>query len=243
MKSYLFDVDGTLTEPMKKMDESFVFEFLTWMEGKSVFIVSGSNIEKIQKQLPSDVLDLCDGIFCSMANEFWQGGNLIYRNEFEPDIWLTEELIRFQMYTPFPVRVKRNGRGDIIERRPGMINFAPIGRNADMQERERYYEWDQKNGERARVAKQIERKFPALEARIGGQISVDIQPRGHNKSQATKWIRKNIGGEMTYFGDKCFEGGNDYDVVLDLAKHKDGVFFQIKNHKETRKLLACDGIA
>ncbi|MAF23986.1 hypothetical protein CL634_00150 [bacterium] len=241
MKNYLFDVDGTLTEPMKKMEASFVFDFLAWMEGKRVFIVAGSNIEKVQRQLPSSVLARCEGVFCSMANEFWQKGKLVYRNEFEPDIWLTEELVRFQMYTPFPVRVKRGGRGDIIERRPGMINFAPIGRNADIQERERYYEWDQKNGERARIAKHIEKKFPALEARIGGQISVDIQPKGHNKSQATRWIRKNLGGEMIYFGDKCFEGGNDYDVVLDLTEHKDGVFFQIKNYKETQGLLLSGG--
>ena len=237
MKSYLFDVDGTLTAPMKKMESSFVFDFLAWVEGKRVFIVAGSNIEKVQKQLPSSVLSRCEGIFCSMANEFWQKGELIYRNEFEANIWLTEELIRFQMYTPFPIRVKRGGRGDIIERRPGMINFAPIGRNADIQERERYYEWDQKNGERARIAKRIEEKFPELEARIGGQISVDIQPKGNNKSQATKWIRKNVGGEMTYFGDRCLEGGNDYDVVLDLVEHQDGTFFQVDNYLETQELL------
>ena len=237
MKSYLFDVDGTLTAPMKKMESSFVFDFLSWVEGKRVFIVAGSNIEKVQKQLPSSVLSRCEGIFCSMANEFWQKGELIYRNEFEANIWLTEELIRFQMYTPFPIRVKRGGRGDIIERRPGMINFAPIGRNADIQERERYYEWDQKNGERARIAKRIEEKFPELEARIGGQISVDIQPKGNNKSQATKWIRKNVGGEMTYFGDRCLEGGNDYDVVLDLVEHQDGTFFQVDNYLETQELL------
>ena len=85
--------------------------------------------------------------------------------------------------------------------------------------------------------KQIEKKFPALEARIGGQISVDIQPKGHNKSQATKWIRKNLKGKMIYFGDKCFKGGNDYDVVLDLTEHLDGEFFQVESYRETRELL------
>ena len=83
----------------------------------------------------------------------------------------------------------------------------------------------------------IEEKFPELEARIGGQISVDIQPKGNNKSQATKWIRKNVGGEMTYFGDRCLEGGNDYDVVLDLVEHQDGTFFQVDNYLETQELL------
>jgi len=238
VKNYLFDVDGTLTEPVKKMDSSFVVPFLSWMKDKSVFIVAGSNIEKVERQIPSSIFNRCEGIFCSMANEFWQKGNLIYRNKFEPDIRLTEELIRFQMYTSFPVRVKKGGRGKIIERRPGMINFAPIGRSADIQERERYYEWDQKNGERARVVKQIEKKFPTLEARIGGQISVDIQPRGCNKSQATKWIRKNVGGEMIYFGDKCFKGGNDYDIVLDLRENRDGKFFQVESYRETMLLLS-----
>jgi hypothetical protein len=38
-------------------------------------------------------------------------------------------------------------------------------------------------------------------------------------------------------GDKCFKGGNDYDIVLDIMKNKDGEYFQVDDYLETRELL------
>ena len=80
-----------------------------------------------------------------MANELWQKEHLIYQQEFNMDPFLKEMLISFQMYTKFPIKPKVGGRGAIIEERPGMINFTTIGRNTSIEERNRYYEWDQKN--------------------------------------------------------------------------------------------------
>ena len=131
---YLFDVDGTLTEPRQKMSKSFCKLFYPWMADKSVFLVAGSNLEKLSEQVPIEVIADCKGVFCSMANQFWSGKNLIYENEWIPDPFLLESLIGFQMYTKFPVRVKRGGRGEIIERRPGMLNFTTIGRAANGRE-------------------------------------------------------------------------------------------------------------
>ena len=39
--AYLFDVDGTLTPPMKTMRTETTRRFLRWMEGKNVYIVAG----------------------------------------------------------------------------------------------------------------------------------------------------------------------------------------------------------
>ena len=38
------------------------------------------------------------------------------------------------------------------------------------------------------IAKYIEKQWPELEAVIGGQISIDIAPKGRNKSQVLKHI-------------------------------------------------------
>jgi len=43
---------------------------------------------------------------------------------------------------------------------------------------------------------------------------------------------------MIYFGDKCFKGGNDYDIVLDLRENRDGKFFQVESYRETMLLLS-----
>ena len=109
------------------------------MSNKPIFLVSGSNIEKIKEQIPYSIYNRCEGVFASMANELWQKEHLIYQQEFNMDPFLKEMLISFQMYTKFPIKPKVGGRGAIIEERPGMINFTTIGRNTSIEERNRYY--------------------------------------------------------------------------------------------------------
>ena len=219
------------------MSSKFSKSFRGWMENKSVFLVAGSDLDKVNEQVCQKVINECEGVFCSMANQFWMGKNLVYENEWTPDPHLRECLIGFQMYTKFPIRPKRGGRGKIIELRPGMLNFTTIGRNADAEERHRYYDWDTKNGERKSIVEQLEESFPKLDFRIGGQISIDIQPKGFNKCQASRWVRENLGGKMVFIGDSCHKGGNDYDLCLDIKEHKDGEFHQVDSPSETLKML------
>ena len=49
--------------------------------------------------------------------------------------------------------------------------------------------------------------FPELEASVGGQISIDVHPKGANKSQ----ILDDLSGEIYFFGDKTEIGGNESD--------------------------------
>ena len=73
-KVYLFDVDGTLTEPRQKITSEFKYFFLEWMKDKIVYLVSGSDIEKIRQQIPEEIERQCAGIYCCMANEYYEGG-------------------------------------------------------------------------------------------------------------------------------------------------------------------------
>ena len=58
------------------------------------------------------------------------------------------------------------------------------------------------------------KKFPHIEASVGGQISIDIYENGKNKAQ----ILDEIDGEIYFFGDKMDEGGNDYPIAERLQK-------------------------
>ena len=234
---YLFDIDGTLTPPRQRMEQNTLYEFLSWAAGKKIFLVAGSDFVKVREQLPLSILERCEGVFCCMGNEFRRANKIVYQNEFNPPAALRETLVSRQMYGGFPVKPKAGWRGDIFEFRTGMLNFTTIGRNASTEERNKYYEWDKKHKERERIANEVEEKFPELEARLGGQISIDIQPKGNNKSQASKWVRENLREEMYFFGDKCEEGGNDYDIALDITKNKDGMIFQVKDHRDTIRSL------
>ena len=71
-------------------------------------------------------------------------------------------------------------------------------------------------------------RYPRLEFAIGGQISVDIYPRGRDKSQALNdWS-----GESVFFGDSCGEGGNDYTIAQQANR-----FHQVAEPKETRYII------
>ena len=237
MTSYLFDVDGTLTEPMRKMETGHAIHFIDWMKNKSVYIVAGGDKERIYSQVPNSILVRSKGVFCCMANEFWRGTQLIYKNEFEAPVQLKEMLISYQMYTKFPIKPKIGGRGEIFQFRTGMVNFTTIGRNAGVEERNKYYEWDKEHGERKEIAKNVEKSFPYLEARLGGQISIDIQPIGNNKSLASKWIRDTVGGRMVFYGDKMEKGGNDYDLSQDILSNGDGECYKVNTPNDTMSFL------
>jgi len=229
---YLFDIDGTLTPPLKKMEQEFLFFFLSWSQNKKVYLVGGSDKKKIETQVPSSVFRRCSGMFCCMGNEFWQGEQLIYKNDWKPPIELIADLCNFQMNSPYPIK-----RKNYLEERVGMLNFSVAGRDSNTEERKRYWEWDKVNKEREKIAEKISKDFPELEAKIGGQISIDIQPKGYNKSQASRWVRENIDENIFFAGDKCFEGGNDYDIYLDV-KNKGGTAVQVESWRDTVKILS-----
>ncbi|MBC8395324.1 MAG: hypothetical protein H8E05_01390, partial [Bacteroidetes bacterium] len=130
--------------------------------------------------------------------------------------------------------------GNHIEHRPGMINFSVIGRNATPEERIKYFDWDKLNGERERIAEFLRGRYKDLDFNIGGQISIDINPKGKDKSQSTKYIREKSHQEeieFVFFGDKCQKGGNDYDIVKDIHENKDGVYFNVEGPEETVDIL------
>jgi len=233
--SYLFDVDGTLTLPQKSMQAGHIIGFLSWMKEKDVYIVAGSGIDKIESQIANSILKRLEGVFCSMANEFWVINGkreLVYRNEWKPPIELLSDLCRFQMSSPYLVK-----KNNYLEQRTGMVNFSVAGRDSNIEERKVYFEWDKEHGERQAIASSLRDKYPNIEILIGGEISMDIQPKGKNKSLASKYIRANMGGRMMFFGDKVCEGGNDYDIAKDIILNGDGEVFPVTGPDQTMKIL------
>ena len=230
--NYLFDIDGTLTPPRQPIDPKFEEFFYNWMQGKKVYFVTGSDLKKVHEQLSQRIIDSASGIFCSMANEFYVDGKLVYSNELQlPDKFLEYINVFFKHSSYSPKR------GNNFEYRKGMLNFSVAGRDSTVEEREQYYLYDLKNSERAMIAKFVNDNFDTLEARIGGQISIDIQNKGNNKSQASKWIRNNIGGKIIFFGDKTEKNGNDYDIVKDIVDSGDGEWYDIQRPEQLKLIL------
>tara|TARA_B100000085_G_scaffold283532_1_gene314410 strand:- start:9724 stop:10428 length:705 start_codon:yes stop_codon:yes gene_type:complete len=229
--NYLFDVDGTLTFPRQKMDSQHVLLFLSWMNDKKVFIVAGSDRKKVCQQLPASILARCSGVFCCMANELYDKEKLVYKNN-----WSVPDNLLFDLWREF-AEVEIEGKGKKwYEKRSGMINFSPIGRDVSREVRNKFQEYDKVSNLRKSIAEKLEPKYPDLKFKIGGQISIDIQPKGADKSQATKWVRENVSEEITYFGDKCDEMGNDYEAIQDTSLNG-GKIYCVNNPMETIKII------
>lgn len=47
---------------------------------------------------------------------------------------------------------------------------------------------------------------------IGGQISFDVFPKGWDKTYCLNFLKPEDFDEIHFFGDKTFEGGNDYEI-------------------------------
>ena len=233
---YLFDVDGTLTEPRQLIEPEIEDTFIDWVlsKNKKVYLVTGSDVEKTKEQLSEDLMDACLGVFTCSGNVFRQDDKIVYSNVFDPSEEFLEDL---QLY--LDNSQWRAKKGNHIERRPGMINFSTVGRNASHNMREAYACWDKANLEREDIVAYINETYPELEVSIGDSISVDIYPWGKNKGQVIETLRELHGDdvEMIFVGDKNKPGGNDWPLAQRLDPLKGSEWYQVLCPEETRSLI------
>jgi phosphomannomutase len=230
--NYLFDIDGTLTPPRLKIETQFEKFFFNWMLNKDVYLVTGSDMKKVKEQLSERIINACSGIFCSMANELYVKGELIYTNELDLPVELVGYLQDKIKSTKYPDICHEH-----FEFRTGMLNYSVIGRDCTQEQRLHYYEWDKESKEREEIASYINDTLDNVEAAVGGQISIDIQNKGNNKSLASKWIKENKQGLICFFGDRTTKGGNDWDICNHIKEENLGSYFQIDNQEQLKNLL------
>ena len=230
---YLFDIDGTLTPSRLRIDPEFEQFFLQWMKDKDVIFVTGSDKEKTIEQVGEKIWTSASRAYQSCGNAVYQGGQLIHKNQFDLNPELKKLLLDFVKWSDCPEQFDNH-----IEERIGLINFSTVGRSCPQEARDEYYDWDCRNKERETFCKIIEDRFPELEATVGGQISIDIYPKGQNKAQ----VLDDLIGPITFFGDKCEPGGNDYPIAFELEKqfeenNRQCVVHRVKDYKDTWKRL------
>lgn len=54
-----------------------------------------------------------------------------------------------------------------------------------------------------------------LQFSIGGQISIDVFPRGWDKTYSLNFFENDASTVIHFFGDKTSPGGNDYEIFSD----------------------------
>ena len=229
MINYIFDIDGTLTPSRLKMEKNFELFFRGWMQNKNIFLVTGSDKEKTVEQIGIDVWKEATRVYQSCGNQVWENGNLITEFPF-----FLEDEIEYHLNKYLNSSEWKSKFGAHIEQRMGLVNFSIIGRNCSQDDRLSYYKWDQVKKERLSICEDLMTKFPKIEASVGGQISIDIYPKGKNKAQ----ILDDINGEIYFFGDKMDIGGNDYPIARRLIlENRPHTLFKVKNPNDTWDIL------
>ena len=238
MTIYIFDMDGTLTPIRSLMTEEFATKFYKWQKNRKCFIATGSDLKKVKEQIPQKIIDTLSGIYSSMGNVLTEHGEVIYKKDFTPEAELLNRLEQYRLKTTYPGILYSN----YIEKRVGMINFSILGRNCPLEERNTYSIWDKKTCERLNIIKELRSFFPQYDISIVGSISIDITPKGFGKEQIARHLRENYPNEkLVFFGDRTFEGGNDYELAQALLRQNNTQVVQVESPEAVLMYLKSTG--
>lgn len=225
--NFVFDVDGTLTPSRQRIDLLFEKWFLSFCQNNNVYLVSGSDYEKTLEQLGKEICNSVKGVYSCCGNAFYVKGVLQYFNDFDLSIEQETFMHELIQLSAFPSKT-----GNHLEKRIGLVNLSVVGRNATWEQRQYYVKYDTALSERKNLAELIERRYPDLQATLGGETGIDIHCKGKDKSQIANYIKP-----FTFFGDKIHPGGNDYTIA-----NKADNYYHVNDWYETFEILR-DGVS
>ena len=209
----LFDVDGTLTRPRDEITHSMASFMESLKSLVDVGIVGGSDLPKQQEQLGVDVVSLYPWNFSQNGLVAYRDGAPLASQSLSAFLGeanikrIVNWTLRYVADLDIPVK-----RGTFLEYRTGMLNVSPIGRNCSREERDEFERFDKEAGVRKTMVEKMRAEFKDLDLTysIGGQISFDVFPKGWDKTYCLQYLTEY--DEVHFFGDKTFEGGNDYEI-------------------------------
>jgi hydroxymethylpyrimidine pyrophosphatase-like HAD family hydrolase len=231
MINWVFDVDGVLSNVGVPAPEAFKDWFLNWSQGRTYYLISGGRREKTIYQVGADIVAGAQAVYCCIGNSRWQSETETCVNQFE----LTDQELAW-----FQQQIDQSGcpekTGWHLDFRNGSLNFSTVGRNANIEQRERYKQWEQQVQERQRLAAELTDRFPRFECYVGGDTSIDICLRGANKGQCVPLIRQQTPGAIYFFGDRCFAGGIDEPFAGSCTATGDRVY-EVTGYQHTWAIL------
>ena len=232
MMAYVFDVDGTLTPSRGKMNKEFHDWFLNeFVPSNKVYLVTGSDYPKTVEQVGKEICESVEYVMNCSGNHIWRHGKEHMRSEWKlPEMmeeWLEAELAN----STFPLRT-----GTHIEHRTGLCNFSIVGRGATMGERKLYKEFDESHEERSYIAKVFNENFVkhGVIAQVAGDTGIDIMEVGKDKAQVATFLYEE---NITFFGDKMEEGGNDWPLKKELDKKQGSQSVHVDSWEDTYECL------
>ena len=232
----LFDMDGTLTEPRSSFAEILMGSMRDLCGFADIGIVTGSDMDYVQEQLAGRIGDPvirfnlhlmpCNGTKYYAPPAYYNVHHaLVHETSMRAKLGeskfkllmktLIEKQSSLYMHDGFPLT------GHFISYRGSMINWCPIGRNAETADRAAFIDYDTKyrSGFRLGVMNRLKetlmlRGLDNLEVRLGGDTSFDIFPTGWDKTYALNHFANYY--QIWFVGDRTGENGNDKEIYEKL---------------------------
>ena len=261
-KIVLFDMDGTLT-PARKSMPRVVAEKLFMLHNRSfdIGIISGSGLNYILEQC--DTLFKVYGSRLDNLKIYPCNGTKYYKwnsQKCEPtkrysqsirselgDVKLKQvlnSLLKYQIdiMNNYKFSERLNYTGTFVDYRDSLINWCPIGRNANSTDRAIFEDIDDYFKVRNKFTKVLSKDpvFSGLAIKIGGSTSFDIYPHGWDKTfplngNINKSELENY--EIFFVGDRCISGGNDHEIFMYVRNLNRENAFETQGPEDTIKII------
>jgi phosphomannomutase len=256
MKTVLFDMDGTLTEPRKNMlTETCNALSKLQKNGFVVGIVSGSDLDYIIEQcelildIPGLDYDMLDIYPCNGTKHYKIGdyGNPVKQYELVMKDFLIKGRYQKLVYELSHILAELSVNpdllgimpltGNFINMRGSMINFCPIGRNASQKDRKVWCGLDRKFEIRQFILERLNAVFSQgdITFKLGGDTSIDIFPKGWDKT----FVLQNFKDEddLWFVGDRCQKLGNDKELYDAIKLRSSGESFETGSPSKTIEII------
>ena len=248
----LFDMDGTLTEVRKEITQEMISLMSILSSVAKIGIVTGSDYDYLVDQCKDlwssnsnidprrIVLMPCNGTKLYKWSQSRGSYVIKHENDMRKELGTDEyndllcSLVSHQL-----IIIAQNSipySGTFFQYRGSMLNWCPIGRSASESERRIWIELDQDKKIREFWLSHLEERFEKenipLSVALGGSTSIDIYPRGWDKTYSLRHIKKHV---PWFVGDKCFKGGNDWTLYKALSENDRA--FSTSSPEETMSIV------
>ncbi|CAN8102005.1 unnamed protein product [Discula destructiva] len=216
-----FDLDGTLADSKQALDDEMAAILGRLSHVADICVISGGDWPQFEKQVASRLPPTTN------LSRFWlmpTTGTKLYRHEAAAAGWtrkyadLFTDAERAHIVSELRASIDRLGFtpagiwGPQIEDRGSQITFSALGQEAPLGPKEA---WDPQQAKRRLIQADLQPILPHVSVRIGGATSIDITRAGVDKAYGIERLAEISGipkGDMLFFGDALYPGGNDAPV-------------------------------
>ena len=250
----LFDMDGTLTEPREPFRKDLFEPLRKLSENSELGILTGSDQDYLFDQMNilirfSELRFLTHLLPCNGTKHYKPPRlpddtyKLVHKLDMQEHLGIGCFRQLMMLLCAHQEMMCYDGKipltGHFISYRDSMINWCPIGRNANQKQRNQFVEHDNSMSPtlRQRELDKISYKTnircaKKVIVKLGGETSFDIYPEGWDKTYALRHFPDHT---CWFVGDRTGPSGNDKEIY-DLLK-KENRAFTTTGPEETKSII------